>query len=109
MHEAEEDLGIIFPPSQIKLMLVESVSLKECLSGSINLDTEETKKDNHSCSNKETLLQELRDFVVESNNINVQYVDKPFQWGKQKVALQIQHDLTAIRFEKKEIGEIFGM
>ena len=109
MHEAEEDLGIIFPPSKIKLMVVKPVSLKECLSGSLNIDSEEIKKENDFPSNKETLLQELRDFVVKSNKINVEYFDKPIELGKPKIALEIQHDLTAIRFEKKEIGEFFGM
>ena len=104
MHEAEEDLGIIFAPSQNQLMLAKSISSKEGQSNSIDLESREIKSEN-----KQELLKELRDFVVEANKIEVTYLNEPYEWGKKKIALESEHDLTAVRFEKKDIGEFFGM
>ena len=112
LHETEEELGIVFSPSQIKLMQVKSTPLKECISGSKILDSEGTTAQNVNQEvpkTKDEMLKELRDFVVEKNNIEVNQWDSEVAWDEKAIALETEHDITAMRFEKKEIGEMISM
>jgi hypothetical protein len=140
LQEAEEELGIIFPPSYINLMQVKSISLKECISGSacsedsklikatiikkVDQDELETKKQileksqeigkgnlltHERSKSKDRMLKELRDFIVEKNKINVEYEEKNVPWSNKKIPLETNHNITAVRFEKKEVGDIISM
>ena len=111
LEQAEKELGIIFPPSKIQLMLVKSVSLKDCLSGSVILDSRDSKErlmNSEVPQTKEYMLQELRDFVIKNNRIQVEYYQSQENW-RSNFPLNARKDVTALRFEKKELGEFIGM
>lgn len=142
LNEAEEDLGIIFPPSYIKIMQVKSLSLKDCISGSACTEDsnlvkqEKAQNSNISISednkipkiikkegfqniktpliksrtnSKEEMLKELRDFIIEKNKIKVEYKEEDTPWINKKKPIETNHNITAVRFEKKEVGDIISM
>ena len=113
INEIEEDLGIIFPPSKKKLMLIIYLSLKYVfLSGLVILESD-TKiiipTESETIKTKKLMLTELREFVVKNNRIKVEYKDKPVEWKPFELSETKKEKIEALRFEKNELGEIIGM
>lgn len=112
LQETERDIGILFSPGQIKLMQVRLEPARKNDSRSPEPEAEKRRAEaegQQEPKTKEQMLRELRDFVVEKNKIDVRYWDSEVCWEDSLVAKDTVHDITAVRFEKKEVGEVLKM
>lgn len=112
LQDTEAELGILFSPGQIELMQVQSRpgENESLVPPEQNPEKPPLEADEPQVGkSKEEMLRELRDFVVEKNKIDVRYWDSEVCWEDSAIPLETEHDITAVRFEKKEIGEVFAM